>query len=289
MSVLSAQRLWDDRGAELDKQATETVTRSWLVKTDNKNDTEEQIKASGLIPELYDALPGNSGLTVRRRSIRQKPESPFAWVVTCTYSNETDSQEIEERVQALNPVDRRAKIRWSTNNYTKIIHKDIDGNAIINAVGDYFIDPPPEIEVSRWTVTVTKNVLVVPAWLLLYQDAINSGSFVVGGLTVSPGCARLTGIAIDDLQKENGFEFYPLSMTLEFRKEGWQLKLLHQGYNCKVGSAKVKCVDDNGVPVTSPACLNDSGGQIDDVTPETAVYKNFNVYESLDFSVLPLA
>lgn len=288
MSVLSAQRLWDDRSAALDKSATQTVTRSWLVKTDNKNDTDQDIKSSGLIPDLYDALPGNSALTVRQIAIRQKSESPFAWVVTCTYSNETDSEEIEQRVTALNPMDRRAKLSWSSNQYTLAIHKDINGNAILNSAGDYFIDPPPEIQVSRWTVTVTKNLLAIPAWLLLYQDAINSGPFVVGGLTVNAGCARLVGMQISDLQKENGFEFYPLSITMEFRKEGWKLKLLNQGYKQRGGAS---CVTKEGIPVTSPACLDASGMQIDpdDVDPETATYLDFDVYESLDFSVLPLA
>lgn len=292
MAVVSVQRLWDDRGGELDGASKTTATRSWLIKVNNKFDTEQTIINANVLPKLYDPLPENAYLTARKLTIRQKSETPFAWVATAVYSNEVENQGEGERAQAqqINPVDRRAKIKWGTNQYTRAIHRDIYGNAIVNSAGDYFLDPPVEVEYSRWTATITKNVLQVPPWLINYENAVNSAEFEVGGLTVNEGCARITAISIDDRQTENGIDFYPLSITMEFDPGGFRARPLDQGTHRIVnGCDRVKITDKNGVPVDSPVLLNGSGGVLACPSPENAVFLDFPVYYTYDFSVLPLA
>lgn len=289
MSVTSIERLWDDRGGESEGASKTTATRSWLIKTNSKNDTEQTVFASGLLPSLYAPLPENGLLTARKLTIRQKTETPYAYVATCFYSSEPLPQEKEEREDTPDPLDRRAKITWNSNQYTKVVHKDIDGDAIVNSAGDYFIDPAPEIEVSRWTATVTKNLATIPSWILDYADAVNSGDFEIGGITVLAKKARIVGLSIGDLQKERNTEFYPLSITMEFRKEGWRLSLLDQGYYKLNGSGlKIPCVTKDGIAVTAPVMLDGDGGQLTTPSPANAQYIEFKVYDEKDFTVLPL-
>ena len=178
------------------------------------------------------------------------------------------------------------------------VEEDIAGNAILNSAGERFPDPP-EKDASHWTATVTKNVSSVPPWILDYNDCpVNDDEFDIGGITVFAGCARLYEIRISDLQEENGIEYYPVTITIEFRKEGWDGRYLNQGF-CEI-------VDVDDVPTkvlatvwneeaqefqlaSSPVLLDANGYQIENPEPSDATFEDYEIYEEMDFDVLPLA
>lgn len=294
MSVVWCRPIADGREVELDERAT-TRTRQWKIQTSVKTDNEATILASGLLPALYEPDPDNSYRTARRIVISQIDDTCLAWIATVTYSSEslTGGTQDDDKVKELNPIDRRAKIRWNSAQYTKVFDKDTSGNAVVNSAGDPF-DPPVEIESSRWQVTIQKNVSAVPTYVLTYQDAINSDSFTLQGITVAVRCARVTHIEISDLQKENDIEFYTFTYSMEFNKDTWRKKVPDMGYRKLVGGVPTDILlpDENGnlARTSVPRQLDGSGGVIANPTASTVIYKEFQGFAELPFSgVLPMS
>jgi hypothetical protein len=300
MSIVLFEEMWQDRGAESAGVDDSTATRQWRVVTNDK--THDAIYvityglSAGILPQLYAPLPTNAYLTARRLRADSQSETPLHWIVTASYSSAPVSSEEKDKEENPDPLNRKAKFRWSTNLYREAVEKDIDDNAILNSAGDYF-DPPIERDRSNWVLTVTRNMTSVPAWLLDYNNCpINESSFTVDGITVEEKKARLTTIDIGEEQIENNVKYRVLTMQIEFKKEGWTAKILDQGLRKRTDLAggwkqvHIEVENDNGElsKVTSPVMLDGEGGVLDEPSPDTAVFLDYELYEAKDFSVLPL-
>lgn len=300
MSIVLFEEMWQDRGAESAGIDDSTATRQWRVVTNDK--THDAIYvityglSAGILPQRYSPLPSNAYLTARRLRADSQTETPLHWIVTANYSSAPVSSEEKDKEQNPEPLNRKAKFRWSTNLYREAVEKDIDDNAILNSAGDYF-DPPIERDRSNWVLTVTRNVTAVPIWLLDYNNCpINESSFTVDGVTVEEKKARLTTIDIGEEQIENNVKYRVLTMQIEFKKEGWTAKILDQGLRKRTDLAggwkqvHIEVENDNGElsKVTSPVMLDGEGGVLDQPSPDTAVFLDYELYEAKDFSVLPL-
>lgn len=288
MSVLAVHPIAPRSGESEGPDAT-TATRMWRVDVSSSLDTETTIYASGLLPSRYDPLPENGFLTLRRISLRHHDDTPLAWVATGTYSSAPADKRDQDKQAFPNPLNRPATRRWSTTQYRVPVEKDTSGEAVVNYAGDYY-DPPAEKDSSHWSVTITKNVASVPSFIIDYQDAINNDEITVGGLTVAAKVGKIQVIDIGEQMEENGVVFYQFSYTIEFNKDTWVLSLLQQGLrqvNPFDATARLPCLDDNDEPVTSPVLLNADGEQIADPATDNAVFRDHDVYEEKDFSVLP--
>ena len=303
MTVTSIGEVWPGREYRAAAPDDTSAVRQWLAKTDNKWDTAVTVInygiANGYFPERFSPHPDNAYLTARELRAQQKSDTPLAWDVFCIYQTNPVSQDDIDKDKQPNPLLRPAKVRWGSARYQKPIIKDADGQAIVNSAGDYF-DPPPEIDTSRWTATIMKNVAAVPAWLLDYQDCLNDSSITVGGLVVPRGAAKLMQIEISEQQVENDINFYVLTFTLEFlpvQERGvsnWKLSLLNQGYRQLVAGEQrdimVPDPDDEAIKrrATSPVLLDLDGTVLQNPSPSTAVFLDFFPYPEKDFTVLPL-
>lgn len=288
MSVLAIYPI-APRSAESEGPDNSKATRRWRIDVSSKLDTEQTIKASGVLPSQYEPLPDNVFMTLRKLSLQHHSESPLSWVATGEYSSAPLSQKEREKQDNPNPLNRSATRRWSTTQYKVPVEKDIEGNAVVNTAGDAY-DPPPEKDSSHWSVTITKNVSSVPAFIIDYQDAINDDEIEIGGLTVPAKMAKIQAIEIGDLMEENNVSFYQFSYTIEFNKDTWVLSLLQQGLRQKKSgdaTARLPCVDDDDDPVTSPVLLDADGYQLADPQASSGVYVDHDVYEEKDFTVLP--
>lgn len=301
MSIVLFEELWLDRGADSAGIDDSSATRQWRVVTNDKtNDSLYVISyglSAGILPQRYMPHPSNAYLTARRLRADSQSETPLHWIVTASYSSAPVSSEEKDKQENPNPVNRKATFDWSTNLYREAVEKDIDDNAILNSAGDYF-DPPIERDRSNWVVTVTKNVTSVPAWLLEYNNCpINESSFTVDGVTVEEKKARLTTINISREQIENDVKYRVLTMQIEFKKEGWTAKILDQGLRKRLDLAggwkqvHIEKENEDGElsKVTSPVLLNGEGGVLEEPSPDTSVFLDYELYEPKDFSVLPLA
>lgn len=288
MAVIEVREL-NDRGGSADLSAAES-TRNLRVRVDSPADTEFTIMADPRIPRYLAPHPGNLFSTCRRLQIRMLQHWQW-WMVTAEYSTAPLQQDEKDRSENPNPLDRRARIRWSSQQYRKPVWKDRDGKAILNSAGQPF-DPLPEIDASHWVATVTKNMTFVPSWLLEYEDAVNSDGYTIDGLSVEPKKSKLMHLDIGDVQEENGYEFRPVSFTIEFRKDGWDLEILDAGFEELADGPDgepTRILDKRGNFVSHPWPLNADGLAIKPKpTPDNAHYIKSPSYEEKPFAVLPL-
>lgn len=290
MSIVYVKNL-PGREADWGMANDRTFRRSWLVLTDTRYQFEGQLLADGIaagylpVPFLS-THPNDATYLCKRLRGRQERNSPLHWIVDADFDTKPWGDEEEEKP----PLDRRARIRWSTTKYQKALEKDINGKGIVNSAGMPF-NPPPLKDTSRWTATVTKNLALVPPYVLDLPDKLNSGSFTLGGVTVAPKVAKIMAINIGELQVEQDQEFYSFQYTLEFDPiDKWKGKYLQQGILQKSGSDRIPCIDKHGQPVRSPVPLDSAGAQLSNPTTDNVVYTDYDICDSVDFnSLLPLA
>lgn len=278
------------READFGKGDDRTLRRGWLVLTDTRYTSEAAILADavtfsgGGVPIPYLSFhPNDATFLCKRLKAKQDRKSPLHWMLDADY----DTKPWEDDDDDEPPLGRRAKIRWRTNKYQKAVEKDRDDDAILNSAGFYF-DPPPLKDLSRWVVTVSKNVAAVPTDILVYPDALNDATWTIQGINVEPNAAKIMEIDISDLQKEQDQEFYVFTYTVEFDKDLWKGIYLNQGFYDTDGER----IPDNGTPAkpcASPWPLDADGHKIDDPTPANATFEEYDIYDEMDFSILPVA
>lgn len=282
------------READIGKFQDWKFRRQWTVMTDTRAYHEGAVLlegiAAGYFPTPFFSFhPDDLRFLCKRLSARQDTKSPLHWRVTAEWDTAPWDDDDEEE-----PQDRRAKITWSTVKYQKAIERDRDGKAILNSAKDYF-DPPPLKDLSRWTITVTKNLTNIPTSILDYADKINGADWSVDGIDVPKNAAKMMSIGIGDKQREGNIDYRQLSYTVEFDTvDLWKGKYLNQGYNeitdpstnpptkkrCQIGRPPKDAV--------SPQMLDANGKMIAAPTPANATFQEYNVHEEMDFSVLPV-
>lgn len=319
MTIISCQEKGGKRGGKATgTEVTEKIT--WLVKTTSAQESIYTLLAglSGIVPDYLGFHPQNPFATLRSYEYEAVDETAVgvgAYLLTGNFSSAPLSQEEEDK-SIRNPLDRRARIKWSKVTVPFVVEKDIDGKAVVNAAGDPF-DPPIERSSRRWVATVTKNVTEVPAWILDYNDeVVNDAEFEIDGITVQEQCAKLIDLAIGEWQTENGYAFRQIMLAMEFKAaptgadfrdgassdsplpsytpNGWTLVVLNQGLRERNSTGEdtfeiVAMTDDNGDMLTSPALLNGAGGRNNSPYPDSAVFLCWEQFEAKDFSVLPLS
>jgi hypothetical protein len=125
---------------------------------------------------------------------------------------------------------------------------------------------------------------------MTYQDAVNSSSFVVDGVTIGAGLAKMQNISVSPRQSRNGTSFRTVTFSIHLQKQGWQSKQLDAGFRqIGYGGAleNIRNEGDDELPA-APVPLDGSGVALTDPSPSTAVYRTDTVYEAKDFSALPL-
>ena len=309
-SSLAANELPGHRaGSVANGVIEETVV--WLMQTNSAFESMATLIAYGVLPEYLDPHPQSPAATLRK--LTYKTAAPTntakgAFHVTANYSSAPLSQ--DDRDKAIqDPTARPAKIAVKAKQVMESYNKDIDGYFICNAAGDES-DPPLERPVTRWVFSVMKNVAVIPAWFLDYEEAVNDADFEIKGVIVTKGCAKLSGITISDDMVENDITFMQLAFEVEvkaaptginvkdgrdpetdFTPEGWTTLLLNQGLRERDPDSPIKVTnmtDYNGDQLTSPALLEADGSKMENPDSSSAIYLAWKTLNARDFSVLPV-
>jgi hypothetical protein len=283
MAVISFKEIHEGRegGVQLSgkRSTVATHTRVFRVKTDSNYDDEVTILEYADCPREGDQHPTNSDAYCKSVRARNESFSKRVWIVSVEYST--------EREISITPTAEPAEVTWSTEFYQRPYFQDKDGYGIVNSAGDPY-DPPVEGDDARWVATVTKNVDQVPSWLLTYRNAVNSDTFVLDGLPIAAGYAKLMGVSIGKWEKRDVFWYRSVSLTIAVDSNGWAKQILDAGFREISGSLRVN-IQVNGEDVTAPVPLNGSGVSIAQPTANNVVFRTHNIYPSLPFSVLPLS
>jgi hypothetical protein len=283
VSVVSVEEIWDGRGGDDDVKMRNWV-RVWRVITDDPLD--DAPTAMGAVPVSPGDPHPEDPLSFAKKANARQSATRLVWLVTISYTSEREYQP--------NPLNDPAVINWDGEPFQRPLVKDKDGRAVLNSAGDPF-DPPIMRDDNRPVVNVVKNVGSVPLFVLNYRDVVNSDQFQVDGVTIGVGKGKIKWIPVSPWQQRNGFYYRILTIQITLNKEGWNFKPLQQGYRQRVeleeagGLVQVPCWTKDGKQVTSPALLDETGAQIADPDPDSAVFGDFEGYEEVPFSILPLA
>ena len=272
--------LGEVQGPATNTKGSRSYTRAFKLQTSAKTEWAYHVGSHASLPVIGEVHPHDSGAWCTTLNV--DPSDPWkGWTVTAEYST--------ERELAETPTDDPADIVWGSEQFQKPAITNYAGEAIVNSAGDPF-DPPIMIDDSRPFVTISKNLSSVPVWVMTYQDAVNSSSFVVDGVTVGAGLAKMQNIAVSRPQSRNGTEYRTVTFTIHLQKQGWQSKVLDAGFRqIGYGGAleNIRNPGDDELPA-APVPLDGAGAVLAEPTPATAVYRVDTVYESKDFSALPL-
>lgn len=238
MAVLgTAQELPDSPSGQLGEDQ-HSFTRRFIVETSSYGDGPlVAVNAAG-IPPLFStyAIANEFHLYARVRNIsaeRASPNSLF-WIVECEY--QTKSEEDED--QDDNPLAELPEIRLGFTTKEEIVQGELTGSlkddlskGIKNSAGEVFENPPTRT-VSQMVLTITRNEAIAaphPATALSYVDTVASGAF----FGQAAKTARMVGISVDrqvkQLKDGSIFPYLKTSYNIQFKDEGWKVKLLDHG------------------------------------------------------------
>lgn len=290
MSVIAANEIHRGRQGEGTVNRLQSIRkwqRVWIVRTNDQTDGGDTVTAA--IPIVYgDPHPNDPYAWCNSVNAKCRDDSKLAWIVTYGYTTEREYQE--------NPLNDPAEIEWDTQQYTRPYFQDNTGNAILNAAG-YYYEKPCEGDDSRWMVNIKKNMASVPSWILQYNNAINSDAFMVDGIGVAAYCAKMARISIGIRQQRNNVFFRVLQLSMHISTNSWVKQLLEEGTYCigadlsdsgDLVSKLVPCYDSHKMPVKTPVPLDQDGTQLQNPTPQNAVFTPWHIYPELSFGALPL-
>jgi hypothetical protein len=144
---------------------------------------------------------------------------------------------------------------------------------------------------SRRVITISKNLAVVPAWILTYQDAVNSDAFNVDGITVAAGLAKVQAVTVGEVQRRNGIAFRVVTLVIHLQKDGWVVKSQDIGFReLGYGGGRQNILNDvDDERPSAPVPLDGAGNHIFDPDATSNVMLSFDVYAEKVFSALPLS
>lgn len=250
-----------------------TYSRQLIVHTDSKFDGPAIILACQWVPQPGDVYATgydrDNGARVKNVSCRIVDNDNTTWLVTVEYSSE-----VEESPE--NPLLREPEVSWEFQQFQKPAERDVNGNTITNSAGDPF-DPAPEVDDSRPVLVVVKNEATFnEARAIQYQDAVNTDQF----RGFEPNQAKIQSITGRKME-ENNVEFWQVTYTVHFRREGWNLEILDRGYN-EAGGTPI--FDEKGQKPSQPPLLNGSGQKLE--SSGTPQYRTYQVYKERAFGPL---
>lgn len=279
MAVTYVGELSEGRRAT-NSRGVRTYTRVFRLTTSSQTDNAYTVGSNGSLPVIGNTFPSDGNAYCTDLDV-QCVRGWRIWDVTATYST--------ERQLNTTPTSDPVFVQWDTEQFQKPATQDKDGDAVVNSAGDPFL-PPEQMDDSRRVVTITKNLSSVPAWILTYQDAVNSDTFTIDGISIAIGEAKMQRVSVGPAEIRNGTAFRAVTFVIALRRDGWAYKILDQGYNEKdpADSTKRKLITVRGQLPTSPVLLDGNGNQLANPATANAVYLTYNVYKTQAFSSLPL-
>jgi hypothetical protein len=260
------------QGRTLTQDATSytswTAEISWdVIEADNETDA---LSAAG-IPALRDPHPQNPLLKCRSRTPREDGFNKF--IITCTYGIEQESWTAPDA----DPLAQPPRVRWNTCTSSEDVDRDIDGNPIVNSVGDAFSSPAKR-RFNTKSFTIFRNEPFYNfAASLIYENTINSVAWTVLGVTFPAGTIMCACIEPTNEYDANAASYVTMAYTFEVAgltrdynptsASLFQLRLLDQGQRAKYTHASVTTIGElytaKGSQISSDVRFDPNGKPVD--------------------------
>jgi len=244
--------------------------RTFALETTAQTEGPYLVGSHPSLPKIGDLHPDDTGAWCDELFV-ENVDGWKVWTVTANYTSEWDLNQIH--------------ITWDSEQFQKPAVMDKDGNGVVNSAGDPF-DPPAMMDDSRRVITVTRMMQTVPTWILNYQDAVNSDQFVLDGVTIAIGQAKLQRVSVSDVRIINSIPYREVTFQIHLQLDGWSLQVFDGGFR----DINFKTLyNADGTRPSAPIPLNGSGLALNSSNPADAVFLPFSVYNSLPFASLPLS
>lgn len=279
--AITVEELPEGESGGYGEEFVRTYTRAWRVTMDNATDRPLAIFLSGLLPAPHDPHPTDLGARLKNLTVdRESPnDDPRIWIAKAAYDSK-----VEEKDE--NPTKRRPEISGSFEEYKKVVVKDRDGNPVQTSARGNFASPP-ELEDGYPQIVITRNEKQLDFTAMLdYRYVVNSkawAGFEAGQCLMKP----ITWKRVIENTPTGDLIFYQKTYTIQVKEDGWPLELLDQDIMKLDGEGRrVKIVDAKQQPITKPALLDGSGGELAvDGEPK---FRKFYVRREADFDKLNL-
>jgi hypothetical protein len=256
-----------------------TYSETFRLTSDATSDTASDVGNNTSLPSIGSVYADDAQAYCTNLSI-SCTDGYAGWEAVATWTT-------ERTMSSTDPEDDEVRVSWTTEVYQEPVFQDVDGDAVVNSAGDYFIDPVPTRDATHLIARIRSNHRSIPAWILAKQNNVNSGLIQIGGLNIAAGLARMARLEIGERQRRNDIDFYSLSFEVHIHKDGWLLQPMDVGFRELEYGELVQIKDTLGDEVTTPVMLDGEGKAQSSPTPSSAVFGSYQVYETSDLSTLP--
>lgn len=228
---------------------------------------------------------GGVTVYVREKDVQPKDDSQFVWIVTVTSDNAFDPGQAEE-----DPLDREDEYEWGVITSMEPKYQDADGNPVENSAHETF-DPPVDAPANDAVLRIVGNRADFdPAQAIAYTNAINQEAWLIPGTTYTaqPYEAKVAAWVGQQVW-ENGVGYWRVTKEIHFREYntgeglyGWLTNVRDEGFHEIVNGERVKIVDRDGKPLSSPAKLDGNGAEL--AVGANAVYLHFKMNKVRPFT-----
>lgn len=279
MTVIFKEETGEGRSGSNEK-GIRRYSRAFRLETTSQMDGPYAVGSDANLPVIGSLHPED--MQAWCVSLRVENSNPWkGWTVTAEYTSE---REITE-----DPTAEPAAITWSSEQFQRPVIYDNSGNAVVNSAGDPF-DPPIMRDDSRPVITISKNLAVVPVWIMTYQDAVNSDAFYVDGVLVGAGLAKVQSVSVGEVQRRNGIMFRVVNLVIHLQRNGWLIEAQDVGFRELGYGGRQNILNDvDSQRPSAPVPLDGAGAHIVSPTAATNVTLSFSVYSTQVFSALPLS
>jgi hypothetical protein len=292
VTFVSSEEIPDGKGGQSTGVDNSSITRSWRVYSDSPYDTPIELQPFMLV-DWGTPLASNTAFicTGVDWAFNHKGPSQTVWTATYTFSTQKIDQEELDRQQFPNPLDRRCRCSVNAVRYGELVIVDRDGNVKRTSAGEIY--EPREKDAIRFTVNLSKNYRAIPSWVWDLQDKINNAAVTIRGRTCATGTLKYSLNSVGEIAVDNGVRHFPISWTLDYRREGWKDKRVDAGfYYLNASDELIRIKDDEGNATVVEEWLDGTGGRLRDIItnpqPGDETINEFDDYLEGDFSDMPL-
>ena len=321
MAIDLFEELWQERKGTLDKSYQNTFSRSFIVHTDNIEQTDisiyDAIYGHANCPQIGDLFPGDDDSYAQSVNISPEQDDPKTWKVTIEYSSNPDAAstssggsgggstpppQVETQQAGQKPADRESNptIRPPDFKVNFVSFPYIVPN-INNSAGDPFV-PPITIEKFRPIFSIGCNVRSINSYTIAtYIGQVNSTSvtFTTGTgcvLSIPAKTGKIKNINTE-LLLEGAIQYWRLTYEIEINTSisprdnsvaGWDMYILDRGFRIKKDDGECVPIYEGAMKITQPARLDGAGKKVPNGGAD--IYRKFaasDVYGTINFKTLP--
>lgn len=276
MSVTSCQAI-ASRSSSIDRNFTRTYTLTYRVITNDPLDAGYIARTAvpWSIGDTYAfATEFDTGAYCLDISANEDSDDGKQWLVTVQFG--PISNDIEE-----DPFAQAWEYSLDGQSVEVPFDVDVDGKAVCNSIGDPFQTATMR-QMNQPILTVTRNEASFQPAYHLYANTVNSDVFYGG----APGTVLCQPVKQHREKSATYGYYWPTTFSMVYNPDGWNVKLINQGFRSRNPRGVLKQILVQGTPITEPCLLTPSG----DVMPRGVppVILEFKPYHKMPFSVLGL-